>query len=771
MEYIKENTFGIKPDIYINNVDYLFKALYERKKSVEEVMCSLNIYDEVILNDYKIDESEIIKSLSKFTKTQLKKFNYKIKEIKSIKNAKYYYSLLAKIIDDSNLSIRYKKTIEIIGNITFNDISGINFDLNKEHETKKEKIECYLINAVKSFIETNSINNKTIDDFIRLNHIQFYTNDEFQFLCLKFFLIINDFIYEKYDSFTDYNEYIMNLYYLYYKYIKKNNLNEFKENILSKIDPDNYSQFSFDKNVLTGKYLAILTMELENLINNNKSFKLKIDENLLNNPILLRLFNLNRIDKDKIKKFFKFSIIKDNYSKFLKNINGNFEISIDTLDYDESKLSVFNNFFVVCCGLIDKIGKDSLQIFNEDNNVIQLFKKYATILINNINDIIESIKNKNNNLIMNEEIFGFGKIFNTFYVLYTNLNSNLYDREKLKFDLVDNMIQKNINTQKILKINIKLNKSENDTNFTNKSEDSNKNLSEEQSYYEKVNSTSLEDQCKEYIFSKINDIINENKGNIELIELYRILFGLNYFIPYIDENYSLRFIPVTKKMFEQNSEQEYGYHEFDCMFKVLGNNDIPMNQINNANNGLPFAKSFQLKINSVKEFSQMKFDIKLEDEKEFSIKKNALVIVENKIRFPKKIEKIVEYISIMLKKLNFVIKLIKNTTKDFHVYKNIQLLLIYDEIICDSEDLLKYITVEQIKSILTNIPFTENAKFTIEIIYISQVVNTHNISKYFKELRNMKSIINELKEKVKNLENNQTSNKEIPRKEEENGEN
>ena len=145
--------------------------------------------------------------------------------------------------------------------------------------------------------------------------------------------------------------------------------------------------------------------------------------------------------------------------------------------------------------------------------------------------------------------------------------------------------------------------------------------------------------------------------------------------------------------------------------------------------------------------------------------------MENKIRFPKKIEKIVEYISIMLKKLNFVIKLIKNTTKDFHVYKNIQLLLIYDEIICDSEDLLKYITVEQIKSILTNIPFRENAKFTIEIIYISQVVNTYNISKYFKELRNMKSIINELKEKVKNLENNQTSNKEIPRKEEENGEN
>ena len=185
-----------------------------------------------------------------------------------------------------------------------------------------------------------------------------------------------------------------------------------------------------------------------------------------------------------------------------------------------------------------------------------------------------------------------------------------------------------------------------------------------------------------------------------------------------------------------------------------------MNQINNGNNCLPSVKSFRLKINSFKEFSKMKYDIKLEDEKEFSIKKNALVIVENRIRFPKRKEKIVEFISKMLKKLNFLIKLIKSTTKDFYAYNNIQLLLIYDEAICDSDDLLKYISEEKIRSILTEIPFTENAILIVDIIYINQVVNTYNVSKYFKELRNMKNIINKLKEKVKYVEMNQTTIKE-----------
>ena len=243
-------------------------------------------------------------------------------------------------------------------------------------------------------------------------------------------------------------------------------------------------------------------------------------------------------------------------------------------------------------------------------------------------------------------------------------------------------------------------------------------------------------------------------AQIKLIEMYKILFGLNFFIPCVDENFSLKFIPVTKALYNKNNNnnQEYGYQEFDCLFKVLGNEDIPMNHVNVCSKGLPFVKNIQIRVNSMKNFNQMEFKVYIEDEKGFAIKKNALVLVENKIRFPKNKEKILEYITIMLKKLNFVIKLIKSTTKDFSLYQNIQLLFVYDDIIFDSDDLLKYISSDQIKSILVQIPFTERGNFTIEIIYISQTMNIYNILKSLDEMNKMKKKIEDLKNKNNNLE-------------------
>ena len=55
------------------------------------------------------------------------------------------------------------------------------------------------------------------------------------------------------------------------------------------------------------------------------------------------------------------------------------------------------------------------------------------------------------------------------------------------------------------------------------------------------------------------------------------------------------------------------------------------------------------------------------------------------------------------------------------------------------------INVEQIKSILTTIPFTENAKFSVEIIYISQTVNIYNISKAFDKIDKMEKELKEVK--------------------------
>ena len=87
---------------------------------------------------------------------------------------------------------------------------------------------------------------KAIYDFLKINHILFLTDDNFQFVCFKFFLVINDFLYEKYGLFSNYNDYLMNFYYLYYKYTQENHLYEFKEKILSRIDENNCAEFSLD---------------------------------------------------------------------------------------------------------------------------------------------------------------------------------------------------------------------------------------------------------------------------------------------------------------------------------------------------------------------------------------------------------------------------------------------------------------------------------------------------------------------------------------------
>ena len=83
----------------------------------------------------------------------------------------------------------------------------------------------------------------------------------------------------------------------------------------------------------------------------------------------------------------------------------------------------------------------------------------------------------------------------------------------------------------------------------------------------------------------------------------------------------------------------------------------------------------------------------MKDNQPFSIKKNALVIIENKLTFPSLKDKIVEFIKIILKKLNFIIKQIKNTTKDFYSYDNIQLLLIYDNVIVNRDEFKKIINI------------------------------------------------------------------------------
>ncbi len=739
---------------YYYNIESLLKDLYENKIELPELFNDINISKS--LSFIKIQETkadDVLMEFSRFITNNLP-YNKKRSIDPSFDNIKKFYQKLVEKVDDS-----YKQLLELIGCLSFGK-NGFNCELKNVPKTNKQIIEYYLINKVQSFIRSNYLNNNTkIQEFIKFNHLIFCTDDPFQKICLKFFLTINKFISEKYDKFSNYDTFILNFYNLYYKYTKMENLNEFKEIILSKIDPKHFSNFQLDKKTVNEKYIAALIKELEILKKSKKNFKLNIDENLLNNPVLLKLFNLKKVDKKKIEKFFKFSTVKDNYLKFSQDMSQKFDSSVDDLNYKSDTLHIFNISFLIACGLVDKIERNSLQIFNDNNNVISLLKKYGDALLETINEIIKNIQKKVS-IPKNEEIFGFGKIFKTFYAIYTNLNNDIYRQIKLKFDLEDNKVIPNNEKTHIIRININMGSSDKNSNFTNISNSSSKAGDIKDKYHEKLKSYSLEEACKQYIMSKIDDVIEENICQIEMIEMFKILFSLNFFIPYIDENDSLAFYPIAKQLSgtnynNNNNINQYGYQEIDYMFKVSSNTNIPLNN-NEAKQDLPFIKSIQIKINCTDIKNPV---IKLEEMTEFSIKKDSLVIIENKNKFPNSKELFIQYITLMIKKLSFVINLIKNTSDDYKKINHFQLLLIYDDIVFNSDKIKKNIEIDEINEILKDISFNEKIYFTIEIVYVSQIVHFYNIHNDLKIRKKMTNLIKQMKNEMDEMKKEMASMK------------
>ena len=746
------NINNISP--YIEKIDLFFKSLFEGTKSLSDFQI---LYDDIEVLDSlptkAIIKDEIFSFFFKLIKRELiKKGGDKLKNIPiTLGNIKYYYRKLVDIINKSGNESIDDKTIQIFGNLFF-------LILNKNPKNNNNELKILEASNLENFLiheALSALNNKNSDnpiskkEFFKLNHLMFYSNDTFQNKCLHFFLVINEFFKEIYNNFSDYNEFVLNFYYLYYKYSNKENLIEFREEILAEIDPTNFSKFTNDDNSLNDIYIGKLTLDLETLANNNKQFRLNIDKDLLNNKKLLELFNLKKIDEKKIQKFFNFHFITQNYLKYALHKDKNFEISVDDLDYKKDKLNVFNIFFLIASGLVKKIGKISLQIFNEDNKVNTLFKKYGEILLDNINEIILNIKNKSNIISNNNENFGFGKIFNSFYVLYSDLNDDKYRAQELKFNLIENPDEINYISKKVEKIKIITNNDEKNTNFTRISGKLNL-LDDNQKYQERINSDCTENSCKSYILSQISDLIEENIYNIKFIELFKILFSVNFFIPYIDENYSLKFLPLSKQM-DYTNISEYGYQEFDFMFKVNSEEDIPLNLKKIEHRELPFVKSMEIEINNVNKSGENQFKINIDNEKEFSIKKNALVIIENKLKFPQKNELIYQFISLMIKKLICIIMLMKNTSNNVGDYENIQLVLIYDELIYDYGQINNILNESDIKNILIDIPFTENINFTIEIIYMSQKINYINISKMNDKMNQMMKMMKRMDEEIKKL--------------------
>ena len=508
----------------IEKIDLFLKNLFEGTKTLRDLI----IEDPCVLDNLQtktIIKKEIFSSFFKLIQDELsKRSGDKLKKIPiTLSNIKFYYRKLVEAINTLRNESMEDKIIQIIGNLFFSIIDQ-NTNINSDQKIlEASKLEYFLFHEILSVLNSkNSNNSDKINKIIKLNHLIFFSDDIFQIQCLMFFMIINEFVNQIYGKFSNYNEYALNLYYFYYKYSNKDNLIEFREKILKDIDSENYLDFKIEMKFINDNYIEELINKLESLKNNNELFRLNINQNLLNNERVLKLFNLKEINVERMKKFFRYYLIDQNYSKYISNIEKNFEISVDDLEYKKDKLNVFSIFFLIACGLVNKIDKECLQIFNEDNKVITLFKKYGNILIDNLNENIKCIENKSNDIPNKNENLGFGKIFNSFHVLYSDLNDDKYKIEDLIYDLTKNINGNNEQPKKIGKIKI-ITKSEPNTNFTRISGKSN-NLNDCQQYQEKINSDNIEKSCKTYILSKITDLIEDNIYSIEFIELYKVNF-------------------------------------------------------------------------------------------------------------------------------------------------------------------------------------------------------------------------------------------------------
>ena len=150
MEYSKKID-GSNLNNITSNIDIAQKNVYERKIPTEDLFSIIKeSYDLSYLVINTIKENDIIKSFYKLIKTKLGK--------------------------KSEIDFHIKQIVEIIGYLNF-DSKGIKCELMNIPKNNKEKIQYYLIDKAKSFIENNLTTDKAIYDFLKVFHIQFLTDD------------------------------------------------------------------------------------------------------------------------------------------------------------------------------------------------------------------------------------------------------------------------------------------------------------------------------------------------------------------------------------------------------------------------------------------------------------------------------------------------------------------------------------------------------------------------------------------------------------------
>jgi hypothetical protein len=478
MEYIKKCK---KLYLYERIVSYIKvenkkqPKLFEYNESLREEMFSNLIK---VMNDFSekngiVIESCNINDLSKIFNNFNEIIKWHNKSLNKNEDRKYQLIIIKNLLFS-------KKDKEIYSNFNLN-----NGNINENIFDKNTFIYYYISQAITKIFNSN---------FDRTESTKL--KDLYLYLIFQ----IND------------PQFIKTLKILTYKCLYKNDLTTFiKESSESIVNNENINSTNLKE--LQMKQKEFDSIDIKEVSNNVISF-----------------FNENKNDNNYLLNFFNRENIINNYNKIISEVIPQKDIVIDKLEYDKNKIHLFSPGFLIVNGLKSKIECCDLEIFNNDNYGVDIFVKFITEIINNINDSID--KNNFSNDFMSKHLIKLHK-----------MDFNHYISAKLDYDHINELRDsfnkiKETKTNDFIKIKVK------DVNKYKNKDDENdikKNTQEEISMSILSNSL-LSDYKKKYsdfFENVINQRLIKNIDKNKLIFLPNILFMMNLKIPIINENKNL----------------------------------------------------------------------------------------------------------------------------------------------------------------------------------------------------------------------------------------
>ena len=524
-----------------------------------------------------------------------------------------------------------------------------------EDETSSEKLYQImndLVKSLKTIKENNNVLRQQLtivqnllftkkDDKIFINFVDNDISNEIKDLILTYTSKVIEKLYYNIDSKAEDTEELQVLYLylifqikddnfviklkkLIYSLLYSNNKNRFNKFIIesSKIIVD---KTKVDDEVINSLKKVILEKsEIDIKINNVSQNCIKFfKEKQRNNKNLYNFFTKDIIEKNfKLinQGDFKVNKDKDNYQEE-KNIP-KFEkkkIVVNELDNDSSKLHLFSPEFLITNGLKSKIDDSDIEIFNSDNYSIDIFSKFITEIIGEINkSIIED--NFSTNFI---KIYSI-QMHQNDILHYISAKLDNEHKKKLneKKEEEENKISEKKNT---FKIYIETNQNNNENESFAASDEKREYLSGS-----RLSSSKLSDKNKvssDYFENLLNKLFIKNIQNEKLTTLPNILFMLNLKIPVYDRNNnSMHFESVHLDCFDKkkksvNNNYFYGCKEIDGIFK---NNSEEVR--------VSYEKYFSINLTYQKNKNENLF--KLENKNEFFILNNSFFFCEIKKSFP-----------------------------------------------------------------------------------------------------------------------------------------